>query len=307
MNTDTFLFKEIDVLLRGLGIPYFDVHISRESMKHVSTPAGVLRKIIYTFDGEDYYLKSGEISNSRINIIFPVTEIIASEIGQLLGFDVVKYHLCEIPAINFLNEEEFDLYKKIGHNPSYSPIQRYLHHRGTTLACMSKSFTGDCTFMTGTQFLDDAPGDIMYSQLVSGEVMDRKFIDNMIIFDFLICNVDRHTSNFGTLTDELGREFGAPLYDHGQSLLSTFSVEDLNHGGSDLYDSVYLKPFGKLAFTRVDWKLLKDLNVDVSPAQICSIVDRYAPLMNDMRRKWIHKLLTDRWQFIVNRILSEGV
>ena len=53
----------------------------------------------------------------------------------------------------------------------------------------------------------------------------------MIIFDALICNVDRHLGNFGVLVNNVTNQIEkpAPLFDHGNSLFSL--------GGLDLWNN----------------------------------------------------------------------
>lgn len=61
-----------------------------------------------------------------------------------------------------------------------------------------------------------------------GLTSEKGFIENMIRFDFLINNVDRHMGNFGFLRNVETLEWigMAPLFDHGNSLW--FDEEDIN-------------------------------------------------------------------------------
>ena len=56
-------------------------------------------------------------------------------------------------------------------------------------------------------------------------------LDDMLVFDALICNVDRHLGNFGFLVDNTANTICAPalLFDHGNSLFSL--------AGLDVFDS----------------------------------------------------------------------
>lgn len=48
------------------------------------------------------------------------------------------------------------------------------------------------------------------------------YIYSMTLFDFLICNDDRHLNNFGLIYNEETKQFRfAPLYDHGETFFRT--------------------------------------------------------------------------------------
>ncbi len=53
-------------------------------------------------------------------------------------------------------------------------------------------------------------------------------LDNMIVFDALICNTDRHYGNFGVLIDNETNKIvaPAPLFDHGNSLFNFAWADD---------------------------------------------------------------------------------
>lgn len=55
-------------------------------------------------------------------------------------------------------------------------------------------------------------------------------LEDMLVFDAIICNTDRHYGNFGVLVDNKTNTIAAPapLFDHGNSLFSL--------GGTDLWD-----------------------------------------------------------------------
>lgn len=51
------------------------------------------------------------------------------------------------------------------------------------------------------------------------------YIYSMLIFDFLICNDDRHLTNFGVIFNEQTQQYRfTPLYDHGESFFRTDAV-----------------------------------------------------------------------------------
>lgn len=60
-----------------------------------------------------------------------------------------------------------------------------------------------------------------------GEMFTRA-LNDMLVFDALICNVDRHFGNFGFLVDNETNKIirPAPLFDHGNSLFNFAWGED---------------------------------------------------------------------------------
>ena len=56
-------------------------------------------------------------------------------------------------------------------------------------------------------------------------------LNDMLVFDAIICNVDRHYGNFGFLIDSAANDIAAPapLFDHGNSLFSFAGADDLEN------------------------------------------------------------------------------
>lgn len=79
------------------------------------------------------------------------------------------------------------------------------------------------------KFIDTATGDI-YSvemvQKVTKNIFNFSDFLNMLIFDFIIGNSDRHQSNWAVLHDN-GTSSFSPLYDNGSSLCAFISDEQV--------------------------------------------------------------------------------
>ena len=65
----------------------------------------------------------------------------------------------------------------------------------------------------------------------AGKSVAMDALEDMLVFDAIICNTDRHYGNFGVLVDNKTNTIAAPapLFDHGNSLFSL--------GGTDLWDN----------------------------------------------------------------------
>ena len=78
------------------------------------------------------------------------------------------------------------------------------------------------------QELDDSD---LENQVKMADIYGPKEYADMMVFDSLICNKDRHFANFGYLVDnDTGRFLRpAPIFDNGRSLLYDASSYDLAH------------------------------------------------------------------------------
>lgn len=78
------------------------------------------------------------------------------------------------------------------------------------------------------------------------EKLGPEFVDalhDMLVFDAIICNVDRHYGNFGFLIDSATNTIAAPapLFDHGNSLFNFAGADDLeNEKTLDAYANTLL-------------------------------------------------------------------
>ena len=83
----------------------------------------------------------------------------------------------------------------------------------------------------------------------------QKFYEDMMAFDFLIGNIDRHFGNFGFLIDNhTGNILGtAPFFDHGKSFFADEPVipqDPENWASYEAQISTFLAPEEHMAFIR---------------------------------------------------------
>lgn len=128
----------------------------------------------------------------------PYSEYYASQIAQRMGLNHVTHGLSKWKGVLCSTCELFtDI------NASYVPIF---------------NFVSNCTLTSVADYLKN----------LGGDYYDR-FAD-MLIFDALICNTDRHYGNFGLLVDnETNKPVAfAPIFDNGLSLFNYAINEDLH-------------------------------------------------------------------------------
>ena len=78
------------------------------------------------------------------------------------------------------------------------------------------------------------PSGVMKAVRAYYENLGPEYVDalnDMLVFDAIICNVDRHYGNFGFLIDTATNSIAAPapLFDHGNSLFNFAAADDLEN------------------------------------------------------------------------------
>ena len=150
------------------------------SLSHVSlsnTSKGVLCKWNAIIGEDLFYLKTGKLSYGKFSNLEPISECIASEIGKLLGIDVIETLYSDVT-----------LSKSIDYKSQ------------TALISYTKNFLGKGEVFQSMHKLESSTD--LYNTL---RFEYSKYIDDinkMIIFDFIINNNDRHLNNFGFVCDE---------------------------------------------------------------------------------------------------------
>ena len=160
------------------------------------TTAGMLRKGWRRMGGKVLLYKGGTSGAANAGNE-PYSEYYASQIAERMGLKHVEYGLSKWKGCLCSTCE---LFCDIGH--SYVPIYRFVEN---------------ATLRTVAEFLHGL-----------GKMYYDAFTD-MLIFDALIYNEDRHFGNFGLMVDNRTNEpcAFAPLFDHGISLFNYAMQDDL--------------------------------------------------------------------------------
>lgn len=127
----------------------------------------------------------------------PYSEFYASQIAEVLGINAIKYNLSVWKGILCSTCELFTS-KEL----SYMPVGRIVTKGG----------------------MDAVRA---YMQELGEEFVGS--LNDMLVFDAVICNVDRHFGNFGFLIDTKSNKIKAPapLFDHGNSLFNFAGKDDM--------------------------------------------------------------------------------
>lgn len=202
------------------------------------TTNGMLPKCWRRIDGK-VYLYKGATSGASNTGNEPYSELYAYNIGTALGMNVIPYriskwkkHLCS--ACELFTSKDL----------SFVPVGRIVK-------------TG------GMKAVRE------YYKELGQEYVDA--LNDMIVFDAVIFNTDRHYGNFGLLVDSRTNEIvaPAPLFDHGNSLFNLAGEENWS-----------------------DEKLLKQYADTLLPCVYEDFIDEAKSVLDDRLSEKLRKLLT---------------
>ena len=185
---------------RTLALIAYTGHGSSVARGFTSSPEfttnGMLKKCWRRVDGKIYLYKGGTMGAANTGKE-PYSEFYAAQIAQTMGIKHVDYNLRQWKGmLSSVCELLTDI------NTAYVPIGR---------------FVGKDSLLAIAQLLKDY-----------GEEFYNEFAD-MLVFDALIFNTDRHTGNFGLLVDSHTNKVKAfaPVFDNGLSLFNIAMEDDL--------------------------------------------------------------------------------
>lgn len=202
----------------------------------------------------------------------PYSEYYACQIARILGFDAVSYNLSKWKGRLC---STCDLFTSI--DLSFVPVGRILK---------------DCTMETVREYYESL-GPCFVNAL-----------DDMIVFDALIFNTDRHFGNFGFLVDSRTNRIvaPAPLFDHGNSLFNLVGLDLLQNKDAFLRYADHLLPCVYDDFTAEAKKVLsherknavrKLLDVKLKPHPRYNLSKERLSLLETAVRERAKKLLED--------------
>lgn len=162
------------------------------------TTNGMLKKCWRRINGKIYLYKGGTTGAANTGNE-PYSEFYASEIAETMGIKHVTYNLAKWKGTLCSTCE---LFTNI--NTSYVPMHRFLQESGL-------SVTAEFLKSLGSEYYE-------------------AFAD-MLVFDALIYNTDRHYGNFGLLVDNKTNKpiSFAPIFDNGLSLFNYAMDDDIEN------------------------------------------------------------------------------
>jgi len=228
-----------------------------------SSSLGVYTKYVRLVGEKKYLVKSGRGDKSKTSILEPVTECICYELAELMEIDCAKYSLeiCESELVSvsewFYDETEEKFY-------SANKLMKILNISRENL----------------------------YEKLVKNIPNIKENLNNMIVFDYIVNNTDRHLKNFGFLEKDNVVRF-APIYDNGLALGSHLDDDEMEDEDIQdlLLDSDYAKCFDTSNRRQLDLITSHTLKIDID---FESVVNKYSKYFSEKRTKFILDLLKQR-------------
>ena len=226
------------------------------------TTGGMLRKAWRHIDGDGIYLYKGGTSGFSNTGNEPYSEYYAYQIAQKMNLNAVLYDLEQWKGIL---ASKCKLFTDI--NTAYVPIGRIVTHGGIR-ACLD------------------------YYASLGQEALQQ--LKDMIVFDSVIYNTDRHFGNFGVLRDNhTGKILGpAPIFDNGLSLFCYATPEKLSD--LDNYAKTLSNPYN-ISYNRLCRGLMEKRQRDKLRALIGFSFQRHPSLnLPEERLKAIERKVQNR-------------
>lgn len=242
------------------------------------TSSGALKKCwtnradgIYLLKGDDFIQHADRRSQATM-------EFYAAQVAEVMEFEHIDYDL-----------------------------ELFQHRNGEKeIVCKCKLFTDEnIGYVAAYDFFRDKGLAVKRSELAKpsmhdkmAEIFGRDQYADMMVFDALICNRDRHLGNFGYLVDNNTGEYlrPAPLFDNGFSMLYGAAKGDMEHLEEyiPLLTGKYLDfDFAAKLFVhpRHAEKLRKLLNFHFAKHPTCNVADEALAKMSEFIQLRARKIL----------------
>lgn len=267
------------------------ISIDSSNMERISlsrTEKGVLAKWTFILKDNIYYVKTGRIEYGVFSNLEPISEVIAARAGKVIYANVLD---TEWDLFNMNKTDEYDeqavivSYTKnfLNDGEIYKPIAKYLS-------------------------LNELNNNDLYNILITKFEEYRSEIDNMIVFDFLINNTDRHLNNFGFICDENENIIRfSPLFDNGCSLFNDISIDEKFINKFDIADrKSKSKPFRTNQYKQI--KLINstslNINEEINVKNLCEDLLSKG-YITSKRIDIIEKLIDRRLDYVRNLLCEK--
>ena len=164
---------------------------------------GVLPKSILFDKGRKLFLKLGSYTKYYgFYGVEPIIEVINSRIGKILGLSILKYDIQK--AVVVLNGKEIE-----------------------TFVCISQDYAKDVKQISFEKFYESMalPEESIIAFCKRMGIIDD--IYNQIVFDYVICNLDRHGKNTEILVSKEGKISVAPFFDNSLTYVTNRPIIDI--------------------------------------------------------------------------------
>lgn len=224
-----------------------------------SNSDGELKKWVVLIDGEKYYLKSSSKVGEE-EMYECESECICCRLAKLLGMENIVWYDLDFLVLN-----------------------------GETIKiCISKDFIGGANYFTYAKLnpiIAKFHGHEKYDKVISIEPSLKKEIDEVLVFDAVVANTDRHLNNLAILSGVEGNSI--PLFDNGASLYSNSSVKSMKLMNKLSFGFQKCKPF----YDTVGQQLSLVGEVDLKRVNIHDVFKIVGDYLPGRRAKYVKELL----------------
>ena len=254
---------------------------------HYSTGGTRSKKIVINpITNGEYFFKGSKINKINGETLYPTefwSEIVSSKIGQLLGFNMLDYNIAydendkqkigcisKSMVLNSQNKLTEGVYYLTGFNPSYIPT----------------AHKSDYTY----QFICNALREFSLFNYMPN-------IIEIIVFDSVVGNSDRHQENWGIIT------YYQDTLDKLQS-----DIERNEPSFLGKFRNIYLKALKKVFVIKMEenFKLSKSFltTQTIFPNQFAPIYDSGCCLGREREDNWVEKAINDIQ--MIEKYVSKG-
>lgn len=191
--------------------------IKLEQYEETSANGQLDKWILTKQNGNKYFWKAPSIIDG-VEMYECEAECLASDLAEIFGIDnFVKYKMV-------YNVEEFVGYNKV---------------------CESEDFIKDNYFVTYAEILSDIAyynGEEKYDKVISVNKSLQEQINNVLLFDIIIANRDRHLNNSAFITEK-DNGSNIILFDNGDSFFSKLTDNGLKFALNTTFNYSKCRPF----------------------------------------------------------------
>ena len=218
-----------------------------------------------------------------------VSEWLASQLGKILGVSCAEVELGSYHgrkgSLSLLITNKKDEHLELNEGVAFI---KELYPRYDAKKMIDISSDGTCTYYCLDQVLK-----------ATQEYLPTQFWIEVLLFDFIIGNTDRHQSNWALLKDEAGQYRQSPLYDNGSSLCSYVEEEQFERLFSkDTGPMRRLTDTGSRSRIRIDGSKKKE---PTHKEVVRYILDQYPRSAVPTARNFLEKLTQNE----IDRLLNE--
>ena len=214
----------------------------------------------------------------------PFSEKIAYIIGKNLGIDVLEYDILPM-----------ELFKGVFPRTSfckYVSICEKVDRKGCSMMSIAEIKRARNAFLSKKDENYQKNEDIMY------ELLPKKYIDTMLLFDAIIGNDDRHFGNVHILRNLDGEIVGAPILDNGASLLAKANIFGIILSGirvGKVFDKTSMLYYKHAEATKhIETVNGVNFNITAKAINILNEIEPTLQLMSKIRANAIRKYIVYR-------------